>query len=468
MWWLKTLLLSLVVSTASAATTSIPTDVSAYLQNIGYFNDPANNFTNIVNLINGSLKSLNLSDIEVNIILNRLEDSQPLNTENNIDAKEFETSLTYLFKTILSTNLNVKYILQEMATAANNLTVHEIVYEIIWQELNTDHNKSNPFIYIELYKDLESIMKNFTSDKLIRLRHEIQTSIVQYSAQILQSYFIHNSTIRMLLAELKQLDNLYQTTIPRVFLQLDGIEHEWLITEDLLDFDAQTQEAVYNHITYLEYLKNRNEVTPYRIYENLEMLIARPDFVNISITQRQISSKLLPLSMGNIFAAQKLCLRNITTNYYLYECPQTYLMCTNFIAKNINPINRKKAAFEIDRLGNDLYTLRSPYWGRYLHLQDTTSKNTPLANNINNSSSNTSISKITKNLYSQTEASSWFIKFHGNYATIQDSTKNVYICGGDSAYWSNMEKYSYTRPSKDFYTKQNECLWLLEDCSDVV
>ncbi|XP_023296489.2 uncharacterized protein LOC111679195 [Lucilia cuprina] len=459
--WFKTILLSFLIATTSAVTVNLPTDISTYLQDQGYFKDPVNNINNITNAFNDALKSLNLTDIEVNIILNHIEDSQ-------LDTEEFEKSLKYLFNTTLRTNWQMKYILQQIAIAANNLTVNEVLYEILWQELSRDPNKRNPFLYIELYRDLEGVLKNFTSIKLITLQNEIRTNVVESSALIIQSFFINNSTIKQLLKELKPLNNLYQTTIPRIFENLNGIENQWLITKELLDFDNHTQEAVYNHLSYIQYLTAHSEVVPYGIYKNLEKLIARIDFINISISQRQISSKLLPLSMGNLFASQKLCLRNATTNYYLYECPQTYLMCTNFIGDNLNPINRKKAAFEIERIGNDQYTLRSPYWGRYFHLQNSTLKNITSSFNVNNTSSSVAFSKITKNLYSHVDASSWFIRFQGNHATIVDSSETFYVCGGDSSHWNNMEKYSYTRPSKDFRGKENECLWLFEDCSDVV
>lgn len=460
MWCLETIILSLLASTICGTAISNTEKEELFKTPVfSYFKDLPNNVTDIANHINDGLKSLNISDIEVNIFLNHMD-----GYNNDTDLWEFEKSIKYLFKNTVTNNWHMKDILKNIATAVDNITVHEILYEILWEQVKSKDMQNNPFSYIELYKDVEKILTdNNSSIRLHTLLSDIEEDLVKCSANILQSYFIHNSTVYRLLAELKNFKSLYHITIPIVFDKLNTIENEWLISNDLLNFDTMTATAVYNHISYVKYLNATNKTIPDKIYANLESLMARIDFTNISVEERGKSSKLLPLSMANLFTVEKICLKNITSNYYLYECPQTYLMCTNPIQNNKNPLNRKKAAYEIKRVGGNAYTLHSSYWSRYLRLQSNNSKQilAPHLSNITN------VSKITKNLYSNAESSSWLISFHGDYATLQDSKERSYVCGGDSSHWSNLENYAYTRKENDFFTKENECLWLLEDCSDV-
>lgn len=449
--WLKILVISLIFYTTKADRTK---DISTYLKDLD--NTKLNNITTHINNV---LKSLNLSDIEVNIILNSKEN-------NTSESWENEKFLKQLFQTAISSDPLMIYNLREFVWATNNTQVYEIFYETLWLELKTNRNKKNPYLYIELYKDLQNVMENYISEKLKTLYNDIKNELITYSAQLLQSYFIQNSTIHKLLEELKPLNNLYDIIIPEIYENLNTIENPLEIAKGLLDFDNHTSKAVYNHISYIKYLQSQQQNIPQKLYDNLELLIARPDITNISLTQRKNYSQLLPKSLGNLLATQKICLRNITTNFYIFECPQTYLLCTNYIANNTNPLNRKIAAFNIKRIGNHQYTLKSPYWGRYFHLQNNTLKNRPITTLNNNS--NSFLAQITKNLYSHVEESPWLIRFNGDYATIQDSLETSYVCGGNPTFWSNAERYTYTRPSKDFLQKHNECLWLLEDCSDVI
>lgn len=466
MWLLETVILCLFASATCGGTSisNVQKQELSKLPVLNYFKDFPDNVTDITNRINDALKSLNITDIKVNIILNHMDDNINQLNNNAADLWEFEKSIQYLFRKTILKDWHMKDILKYIATTVDNVTVNEILYEILWEQLKEKDMKNNPFSYIELYKDVEKILKDNTSSiKLRSLLSDIEKDLVERSANILHSYFIHNSTVNFLLEELRNVKSLYHATIPIVFDKLNTIENPWLISEDLLYFDTMTAEAVYNHISYIKYLKLTNETIPNKLYINLESLMARTDFTNISTEERRMSSKLLPVSMANLFTVEKICLKNITTNFYMYECPQTFLMCTNRIQDNKSQLNRKKAAFEIKRVSGNAYTLHSPYWSRNLRLQSNNSKNilSPSAINITN------VSKITKNLYSSTESSSWFISFHGDYATLQDTKEKSYVCGGDSSHWSNVENYAYTRKQNDFLTKTNECLWLLEDCSDV-
>ncbi|TMW43077.1 hypothetical protein DOY81_011843 [Sarcophaga bullata] len=431
MWWLEAVILSLFASTIyGTAISNIQKEESIKTPVFDYFKDLPNNVTDIANHINDGLKSLNISDIEVNIFLNHMDGNMSKLNNNNTDLWEFEKSIKYLFKNTVISNWHMKDILKDIATTVDSITVHEILYEILWEQLKSNDMKNNPFSYIELYKDVEKILTdNISSIRLRTLLSDIEKDLVKSSANVLHSYFIHNSTVYRLLTELKKFKSLYHITIPIVFDKLNTIENQWLISNDLLDFDTMTAAAVYNHISYMKYLNSSNKTIPDKIYANLEILIARIDFTNISAEERAKSSKLLPLSMANLFTVEKICLKNITSSFYLYECPETFLMCSNPIQNNKNPLNRKKAAYEIKRVGGNAYTLHSSFWSRYLRLQSNNSKQilAPRPSNITN------VSKITKNLYSNAESSSWLISFRGDYATLQDSKEKSYICGGDSS-----------------------------------
>lgn len=452
--WLKTLVIGLIVLTTFGPTIqqqniSTPFGTSdIYNKNL----QQLNNLSGITNQINGVFKSLNLTDIEVNIILNTAE---PTNENGDLD------SLKYLFEKTIAENWYSKYYLKTIVETTNNITIYEILYKVLWHELKQNRYKSNAFEYIELYEDIQNILETQQSSKLSTLQNEIESNIIEHAALILRSYFIQNSTIQHLLNSLYNLNitNIYENTIEKLFENLETLEYQWSVSEKLLNFNLNTTEAIVNHIKYIEYLKSLDEYIPKILNDNIELLMSRPDFTKIPSLQRQQSSKLFSTSMGNLYAAQKICIKNITTNNYLYECPQTYLMCTNHIENSGPPINRKKAAFEVQRVGDKQYILLSPFWSRYFRLQGD--------HNATKSLSNTTLasSTITKSLYSHRESSNWLFEFQGNYSAIRDPLKSLYVCGGDSRYWSKVENHTYTRNSNDFIDSQ--CLWLLEDCSDV-
>lgn len=441
-------------------------------------------FANSSGLI--KVEARNSTGVEIHFVLDLLkahgvspyENISRISTARNIQIEE---DLEKVLSEVLNGQWNNKHLLLELAELTKDLNAKIKIFTVLWRTLQSSKKIYNPFELITLYQQLEVKLPTtatatispafvYTKTQLSQVKEiklQLRNALTTRSSQILEAaayirtYSLQNTTLNLVLQRLDELQDttVFVETLDKIYI---GVE-ELVTLEQLADvvnnFSINLKQKVIANLQLLQHLRDTNSSRTIQVktklIQNLKALVNERDFGKLTPDWRIRVNSYLPQSMRNLYSGtSKLCIRNVTNpNKYLYECPQTYLMCTN--GKQL-----QQAAFLVDRNDAGLFGFRSIYWAnRYIRLE---------GGNSNTTTGNGSAAPaFTKNIYSKHGASYWHIRFDGDYATFIDPTSRFYLCGGNSEAWSADEQHVYTRIAASYVEYQNECQWVIEDCGTI-
>ncbi|XP_062132252.1 uncharacterized protein LOC133842954 [Drosophila sulfurigaster albostrigata] len=349
----------------------------------------------------------------------------------------------------------------QLANEARTLELKHAIYEALWLELQQTKQIYDPLKILDFYEQLEH-----QTNVPPALLQKVYVSFVSRSAQLLSAPFHTNSrsanfplvTTLLQRLTLSTLDYI-RDILEALFDAVLALESSLSVVQRLGNYTASlTQLTVAN----LQLLK-RNELqldstAQTALQLNLRQLLEQPNFgQEVERSLRIEVYAQLPPNERVLYTAQKVCLRNVTNeNAYVYECPQTYLICTN-------PRDPKKAAYYVQRghggANNSLqFAFYSAYWrNRYILMQSN-----------DQTTVNANANAIKKNVYSNETIYWWHVlQVQGGVALYDAATSGSVLCGGNSAHWDGVERHVYTRHALEFEANRRECTWSLEDCSDV-
>lgn len=360
------------------------------------------------------------------------------------------------------------YLVREVVNNTQNDTVHYIGYKVLWRKLITDKLQYDPAYVIDFYLTLKNVTRDLGTytGPLIALEREVLAYLVERSAQLLE-VTLHPANYENINAICLNVSN-YEVA-RRLLAQLDVTKMGANIFEEILNvtFDAVEQleskkdtvkalnclglNANQRLIAHLVFLQRNNDLHAL-LYNNIQKLVGSCDLNSLASKYWERIGAFLPTSMEILHNASAVCIHNVTGDFgYLSECSQTSLMCT------FRNDNKYRSAFRFERLLGNRYIFQSTYWQNYIKLES----------NGNNGNSTVPPAFI-KNIYGSATPSLWQAVFVGNNVALVDPSMRQYLCGGNQSMWSNAEQYVYSRRAEDFQLFQHECLWLVEDCSDMI
>ncbi|KAH8304041.1 hypothetical protein KR018_008156 [Drosophila ironensis] len=343
----------------------------------------------------------------------------------------------------------------QLASKARNLELKEAIYTALWKELQQTKQIYDPVKILDFHDKLS--LQTGVPPTLVE---SIYRAFVSRSAQILEAPF-------------------HTDSLEARFPLVDSLLHR--LTFSTIDYLRDILEALYNAVLALE--------TPLSVVERVNLtgtlmqlaqanlqLLAREeikrggsdvqlavqrnlrDLVEHASFEKEVEASLrrevyahLSKDEQLLYTAQKVCIGNVTQNSYIYECPQTYLICSN-------ARDQKKASYFIQRgsnkYGRPQFAFYSAYWrNRYILMEPATQ---PGSN-----------SSITKNVYSRGSIDWWRVVYgYGGISLIDAATETYALCGGNSSHWDSEEHHVYTRLASGIGAYRAECTWSLEDCSD--
>lgn len=365
---------------------------------------------------------------------------------------------------------SASYLIRELVNNTQNATVHYIGYKVLWRKLITDKLQYDPAYVIDFYLTLKNVTNvlgtNARLTELTELEREIRTYLVERSAQLLE-VTLHPANYENINAICMNVSNY--VVARRILTQLNPTKMGENIFEEILNvtFDAvellESKEdtvkalnclglnANQRLIAHLVFLQRNNDLYTL-LYNNIQQLAGACDLNSLAPKYLEHIGAFLPTSMEILRNASAVCIHNVTGDFgYLSECSQTSLMCT------FQNGYKYRSAFRFERLLGNRYIFHNTYWRNYIKLE----------NNRNNGNSTVPPAFI-KNIYGSAVPSVWQAVFVGNNVALLDQSMRQYLCGGNQSMWSNTEQYVYSRRVEDFQSYQHECLWLVEDCSDMI
>ncbi|XP_017843182.1 uncharacterized protein LOC108600255 [Drosophila busckii] len=345
----------------------------------------------------------------------------------------------------------------QLASQARTLELKHAIYEALWQELQQTKQIYDPFKLMDFYEELARL-----GNVPATLMMEVYQVFVSRSAQLLSAPFhtpTRNARFPLLVAffqrlTLSTLDYL-RDILNALYDAVLTLESTLSVVQRLGNFSGAslTQLTVANlQLSQREELKSDNAAVQAALESNLRQLLEQPNFQqDVEHSWRQQLYTKLPNDERLLYTAQKVCLRNVTNdNAYIYECPQTYLICTN-------ARDPKKAAYYVQRghgrNNNVQFAFYSSYWRNRYILHEPSNQTAPNA--------------IKKNIYSRDAIDWWYVVPVAGGVALYDNSSLYLLCGGDTQHWDGEEKHVYSRNAADLYTHRNECVWSIEDCSDV-
>ncbi|XP_053953381.1 uncharacterized protein LOC128860131 [Anastrepha ludens] len=359
------------------------------------------------------------------------------------------------------------YLMNEFTANTKNGTVHYIAYKVLWRKLKANKLHYDPKNIIDLYL----AMKNVTlsqhdicrSEQFSSLGLEIRAYLIERSAQLFEvplhpvNYNATNSicnnetsypVVRQVLSQLERLDeDIFDEILNVAFDAVELLESNRSVAAALNCLGLNANQRLVTHLAFL----NRNKDFHSLLYNDVQQLLTECDMGKLPPKYLEQISIFLPASMVALQNASAVCIRNTTGNFaYLSECAQTTLMCTYSSAY------KYRSVFEVERLLGNKYTFHSTFWKRFIKLE------------TNYPNGNGSVPAFIKNVYSSAPPSVWQVLFVGNNVALVDPNMRQYLCGGNQTMWSQSEQHAYTRRAEDFQLYQNECLWLIEDCSYLI
>lgn len=347
----------------------------------------------------------------------------------------------------------------QIANQARTLDLKQAIYTALWKELQQTKQIYDPLKILEFYDQLA-----VHTDVPLQLMDHIYRAFISRSAQLLEAPFhtasrlatfpLVNSLLhRLTFSTLDYLRDILEVLYDAVL----ALETPLSVVQRLGNLTASLTQLAQANLQLLsrEELKRGDPEVQTALQSNIRNLLSQPGF------EKEVAKSLqseiyahLPKDEQLLYTARKVCIRNVTEeNSYIYECPQTYLICSN-------ARDPKKAAYFIQRgHSNDSrpqFAFYSAFWrSRYILMEPATA----IASNATNS--------ITKNVYSRPNINWWRLVYgNGGIAFYDAATENSVLCGGDPLHWDGEENHVYTRHASEFSAHQAECTWSLEDCSD--
>ncbi|BFF99403.1 uncharacterized protein DMAD_07317 [Drosophila madeirensis] len=351
----------------------------------------------------------------------------------------------------------------QLANQARTPELKRAIYTGLWKELQQTKQIYDPLKIFDFYDQLA-----LNSDVPPALLELVHRAFISRSAQLMEAPFHTNSRTatfplvdsllhRLTFSALDYLRDILEALYDAVL----ALETPLSVVERLGNFTGSlTQLALANlQLLQREELTREDasaEVLDLAMQDNLRRLLEQPNFEQeVDASLRQQIYAQLPLDEQLLYTARKVCIRNVTdSNAYIYECPQTYLICSN-------ARDPKKAAYYVQR-GHSLndsrpqFAFYSAFWrNRYILMEPS-----PLA-------ASNATNAITKNVYSRANISWWRVVYRNGGVSFYDAaTENSVLCGGDPIHFDGLERHVYTRKASEFAAHRAECTWSVEDCSD--
>ncbi|XP_030567792.1 uncharacterized protein LOC115767645 [Drosophila novamexicana] len=347
----------------------------------------------------------------------------------------------------------------QLASQARTPELKHAIYEALWQELQQTKQIYDPLKLLEFHGQLTAL-----SDVPPPLLAKVYQTFVGRSAQLLAAPFhtaSRSANFPLVSALLQRLTlstlDYLRDILEALFDLVLALESTLSVVQRWGNFSASLTQLTLANLQLLQRTELQLDAAARTALQaNLRQLLEQPAFEpDVDGTLRQQVYAQLPEDERILYTAQKVCLRNVTDgNAYIYECPQTYLICTN-------ARDPKKAAYYVQRgHGGPNNTLQfafySAYWrNRYILLEPS-----------NHSATG---QHITKNVYSRAAIDWWHVlQLDGGGVALYDAaTARSVLCGGDPQHWDGEEKHVYTRNAQEFASNRRECAWSIEDCSDV-
>ncbi|KAH8379969.1 hypothetical protein KR009_008224 [Drosophila setifemur] len=350
-----------------------------------------------------------------------------------------------------------KLVLQ-LANEARTLELKEAIYTALWKELQQTKQIYDPVKILEFYDQL-----SVHTDVPPQLLEQIYRAFVLRSAQLLEAPFhtasreatfpLVNSLLhRITFSAVDYLRDILEALYDAVL----ALEPPITVVERLGNLTANLTQLVQANLQLLarKELQQGDPQVQLALQSNLRNLMEQPGFDQQveALVRAQIYAQ-LPKDEQLLYTARKVCIRNVTDNSYIYECPQTYLICSNVA-------DPKKAAYFIQRGHSEdnrtQFAFYSAYWrNRYILMEPTSLT----GSNVTHS--------ITKNVYSRSNINWWRVVYGDGGISLFDAvTERSILCGGDPSHWDGEEHHVYTRQASEFAAHRGECTWSLEDCSD--
>lgn len=404
---------------------------------------------------NRLLAVLNASSSTVDVILQ-------INVEGKRTPETTEITPPLSLKDIIRAEINGdwergRFVLQ-LASQTRTLQLKQAVYEALWQELQQMRQIYDPLKVLDLYSQLTQ-QPQMPSALLVQVYQEF----VGRSAHLLAAPFHTDSRS----ASFPKVDSLLQRLtlstldylrdiLEAVFNLVLALESSLSVVQRLGNFSGSVTQLTLANLQLLQRTELKSNVDAQAaVHDNLRQLLEMPTFEQeVARNLREEVYEQLPLDEKILYTAQKICIRNMTNhNSYIYECPQTYLICTN-------ERDPKKASYYVQRgnggANNTLqFAFYSSYWrNRYILMEP---------------SNHSTGDYITKNVYSRDSIFWWqVVQLSGGGVALYDAaTAGSILCGGDPNRWDGEERHVYTRSSLEFENYRRECIWKVEDCSDV-
>ncbi|KAI8040534.1 uncharacterized protein LOC128258700 [Drosophila gunungcola] len=371
-----------------------------------------------------------------------------------------EATLESVIRSEIGGNWERGWLVLQLANQARTPELKEAIYSALWKELQQTTQIYDPAKILEFHEQLS--LHTDVPQELLEL---IYRAFINRSAQLLEAPFHTRSRVatfplvdslvhRLTFSTLDYLRDILEALYDAVL----ALETPLSVVERLGNFSASLIQLAEANLQLLgrEELKRADTQVQLAVQSNLRNLLAHPDFeLQVPYSLQSEIYEHLPRDEQIMYTARKVCIRNVTdANSYIYECPQTYLICSN-------ARDPKKAAYFVQRgHSNDSrqqFAFFSAFWrNRYILMEPFTA-----------TASNASHSSITKNVYSRTDINWWRVVYgNGGISLYDAATEKSVLCGGDPSYWDGEEHHVYTRHASEFSAHQTECTWSLEDCSD--
>lgn len=350
-----------------------------------------------------------------------------------------------------------RFVLQ-LASQSHTLELKQAIYEALWQELQQMGQIYDPVKVLDFYDQLTQ-----QSQVPSALLMQVYDEFIGRSAHLLAAPFYTDSRSarfpkvaalleRLTLSTLDYLSDILEA----LFSPVLALESALSVVQRLGNFSGSVTQLTLANLQLLQRTELKLNVDgKAAVQDNLRQLLEQPSFdQEVDRSLREKVYEQLPPDEKILFTAQKICLHNMTNhNSYIYECPQTYLICTN-------ERDPKKASYYVQRgNGGANNTLRfafySSYWrNRYILMEP---------------SNHSTGDYVTKNIYSRDSIFWWqVVQLAGGGVALYDAaTSSSMLCGGDPKHWDGEERHVYTRSSLEFENYRRECVWRVEDCSDV-
>jgi len=264
----------------------------------------------------------------------------------------------------------------QLANQARTVELKEAIYTALWKELQQTKQIYDPSKILDFYVQL-----SLHTDVPLQLMELIYSAFINRSAQLLEAPFHTNSrdatfplvsslVNRLTFSTLDYLRDILEVLYDAVL----ALETPLSVVQRLGNFTASLTQLAQANLQLLgrEELKRGDPLVQQALQSNLRNLLRQPGF------EQEVESSLqaviyahLPKDEQLLYTARKVCIRNVTDgNSYIYECPQTYLICSNVR-------DSKKAAYFIQRGHSSdsrpQFAFYSAFWrNRYILMEPAT------------------------------------------------------------------------------------------------